>query len=299
MGGAHVRGQTAGVVKTARTTTYGDFVLGRDVGMYGRIARVLAGGWLVLAGVGQVAGDGFRIGEAAALAGYLAVLTVLYTAAMYALGERVLARLNPWTGTTLLLAPVVTLVVVDATAGLPPALPAAAYIYVGLSNVLIGIAGYGGCEIVGLPVLVLRRRYTVYCALNALDAAERPLTRATTRTVRLVAGVPLLLGGVYYFLAQSLLALLGAQVPFDQRWPVLAFLPAVVLLTHAAWLGVRRTGWSAADAVTRSFAAGAAGLAATAAGILVFGNILFAYAVLTVAIFAAGIVAAVRQATAD
>lgn len=282
---------------TLAAATREHFVLGRDVGVYGRIARVLAGAWLVLAGVEQVIGAGVGLVDAAEVIGYLVAVTLFYTVVMYALGERVFARLNPWTGTTLLLIPIVTVTVLDVATELPLALPAAVYVYVGLSHVLIGIAGYGGCEIVGLPVVVLRRRYTVYCAMNALDAAERPLTSKTSPLAQLVAGIPALLGGIYYFLLQSLLYLLDVPVPFDSRWPVLLFLPAIGMLTAATWMGVRSTGWPAASAATRSYGLGATGLATTAAGILVFGGILFAYAMLTAVIFAGGIAAAIRQAT--
>ncbi|MQA04511.1 MAG: hypothetical protein GEV07_17930 [Streptosporangiales bacterium] len=271
-------------------------VLGRDAGVYGRIARVLVGAWLLLAGVDQVTGPGRGVGDVALAIGVLAVGALFYTAVMYVLGDRVFARLNPWTSTALLLAPIVTVAVLDEVTALPAPMPAAVYGYAGLSSVLIGIAGYGGCEVVGLPVVVLRRRYTVYCAMNALDAAERPLTRASSTTTRAVTGVPALLGGLHYLLLQPLLHLAGVQVPFDPRWPVLLFLPAIVLLARAGWSGVRRTGWSTASTATRSSAAGALGLAVTALGILAFGSLLFAYVTLTAVIFLTGIAAAARQA---
>jgi len=48
--------------------------------------------------------------------------------------------------------------------------------------------GYGGCEIAGIPTLVLRRRYTLYCLFNSADLAERAL-RDRSRWVAGVLGV--------------------------------------------------------------------------------------------------------------
>ena len=38
---------------------------------------------------------------------------------------------------------------------------------------LNAVKNYGGCEVLALPSLLFRRWYTVYCPLNAIDAAER------------------------------------------------------------------------------------------------------------------------------
>jgi Family of unknown function (DUF6410) len=39
---------------------------------------------------------------------------------------------------------------------------------------------YGGCEIMGIPTLFVRRRYTVYCAMNGGDVVEHWLVKRPT-----------------------------------------------------------------------------------------------------------------------
>jgi hypothetical protein len=62
------------------------------------------------------------------------------------------------------------------------------------------VAGYGGCEIIGIPTLFVRRRYTVYCAMNGGDFVEHWLVKqpAPVRwslSVLAFAGVIALMGG--------------------------------------------------------------------------------------------------------
>lgn len=196
-------------------------LLGRDIGPVGRVTRMLGGGWLVLAGVRMLT-DGPRLGPGDAITGVDTVLafTVLYIGLVHGLGDRVLTRLNPWTATSLLLTPILALSVATAFVDLPRALIAGAYGYVGGSLLLISIAGYGGCEIIGIPEVLLRRRYPVYCPLNAVDAVERPFRRNVHRTADRIAGVLALLAGIYYFLLQSVLAMLDVHPPIDSRWGV-------------------------------------------------------------------------------
>ncbi|MQA85763.1 MAG: hypothetical protein GEV03_14365 [Streptosporangiales bacterium] len=271
-------------------------VLGRDMGPFGRIVRALTGAWLVLAGVSLALDGGVGVGEVAKIAGYVVAATVLYTAALHLLGERVLAWLNPWTATSVLLAPIVVLAGIDLLVAVPAALFAGLYFYVGLSLLVISVTGYGGCEIVGVPVVVLRRRYVVYCALNAVDAVERPLSGGPRKTARLVAGLLAVAAGVYYFLLQNLLDILGVPAPFDPRWGVLLLLPAIGVLGREAWTATRTVGWADAPPDARSQALGAIALAITAAGIMVFGSVFFVYITLTGVIMVGGIVAAVQQA---
>ncbi|MGH3382134.1 MAG: DUF6410 domain-containing protein, partial [Actinoallomurus sp.] len=268
------------------------FVLGRDAGPYGRIARVLAGAWLVLAGVSQVAHDGLGLVEVAELLGYALAAALLYLAATYLFGVRTLTRLNTWTASALLLLPVMVVYALSAVA-VPRPLLAGLYAYVGVSVLLIGMVGYGGCEIVGLPVILLRRRYVVYCALNAIDAAERPLTHGPGRSAHRVAGLLAVVAGAYYFLLQPLFGLLGVRVPFAPRWGVLLLLPAIAVLARQAWRERHVAGWTAG---ARDRGIGTLALAANAVGILVFGSVLYVYFVLTAAVFLTGVVQGIRQA---
>jgi hypothetical protein len=42
------------------------------------------------------------------------------------------------------------------------------------------VIGYGGCEVVGIPTLILRRRYRIYCAFSGADLVERRLQAQPT-----------------------------------------------------------------------------------------------------------------------
>ena len=49
-------------------------------------------------------------------------------------------------------------------------------VYIGVSFILQWRIGYGGCEVVSIPIILLRRRYVTYCIpLVALDAVEKKI----------------------------------------------------------------------------------------------------------------------------
>ncbi len=49
-------------------------------------------------------------------------------------------------------------------------------VYIGISFILQWRIGYGGCEVVSIPIILLRRRYVTYCVpLVALDAMEKKI----------------------------------------------------------------------------------------------------------------------------
>ena len=57
---------------------------------------------------------------------------------------------------------------------IPEALTLGMGFYIGISFILQWRIGYGGCEVVSIPILLLRRRYVTYCVpLVALDAVEK------------------------------------------------------------------------------------------------------------------------------
>jgi len=149
------------------------------------VVRLLAG-LLFLASVA----DGLLMDAAGPLSwralGLVAIAFALaaagYTALVAVLGERVLVRVDPWLGAIVLYAPlavILTLPFVPGWAALGAAL------YIGVSLVVEAAIGYGGCEIAGIPTLVLRQRYTIYCLLNSADLTERALRDRS----RWVAGV--------------------------------------------------------------------------------------------------------------
>jgi len=57
---------------------------------------------------------------------------------------------------------------------LPTALPLATSVYIGISFILQWKIRYGGCEVVAIPIILSKRRYTTCCLpLVALDAVEK------------------------------------------------------------------------------------------------------------------------------
>jgi hypothetical protein len=179
-----------------------------------------------------------------AFAGIAAAYLVVYAL----LGERVFARANPWLNTLILVGPALTIAYWNLTLGaalgvdLPASLTLAMLVYVGASLVLESFIGYGGCEVVALPILVFRRRYVTYCLpLVLVDRAERGwLESAGARRLLWVA-----LGGAA--LGTILLGLFGIS-------PVasgLAFL-GVVALVAVLTLRERRRDDSPGDARERS-----------------------------------------------
>lgn len=146
-------------------------VIGRDLLPAGRVVRILAGLLLVLAAVSTIphlgAPSAVRLGQVA-----LAVLVtaVAYTVLAGLLGERLLARLDPWLAAITLVAPATLLLFF-----LPLSATVGYNLYIGISLLVQAAIRYGGCEILGIPTLLLRRRYTVYCVFNAADVVERRL----------------------------------------------------------------------------------------------------------------------------
>jgi len=158
--------------------------VGYDLGTAGRWSR-FGLGLLIAAGATAStllghgpAQDPATLLETTALC--LAGIAAAYLVAYALLGERVFARAHPWLNTLILVGPALTLAYWNLTLGaalgveIPAALPLAMLAYVGASLVLESFLGYGGCEVVALPILVLRRRYVTYCLpLVLVDRAER------------------------------------------------------------------------------------------------------------------------------
>ena len=149
--------------------------VGRDLLPGGRVVRLLAG-LLFLASVA----DGLLMDAAGPLSwgtvGLVAIVFALaaggYTVLVAVLGERALVRVDPWLGAIILYAP---LAVILTLPFVPRWAAVGATLYIGVSLVVEAVIGYGGCEIAGIPTLVLRQRYTIYCLLNSADLAERAL----------------------------------------------------------------------------------------------------------------------------
>lgn len=193
--------------------------VGRDIWPAGRLARVLAGVLFLAAAFGTAVT--FHLLSLPGLLGIAATVVVaaaVYTVGIGVLAERFLARADPWLAALIVVLP---LAVVAVLPFLPPSIPVGLDAFVALSLLTQAAIGYGGCEIVSIPTLVLRRRFTVYCALNGVDLVERWLrTRpgwvrwtlailAFVFTSALITLVAATVGNVGYWIAYSAFLVVG------------------------------------------------------------------------------------------
>jgi len=157
------------------------FVLGRDTGLFGRWLRLICG-VLLLGGISwAVMADAPPPGFYGAAALFFVVVTVLYLAAYYLLSEGFFAKANSWINTLILVGPPVVVFVLDLG---PDALQVGLWLYVAVSLIANFVMRYGGCEVVGIPALILRRKYTVYCPLNAVDVVDKVIGERKGNDVR-------------------------------------------------------------------------------------------------------------------
>lgn len=148
--------------------------IGRDLLPAGRLVRILVA-VLLLADIGasvlhsrhvaQVLGQG---------AAFFVLFAAGYTVAIGRLGERFWARVDGWTAALVLLAPGM---IVSALPFVPGTVSLGFGLYIAVGLVAQAAIRYGGCEVAGLPTLLLRRRYRVYCVLNGADVVEGWLQR--------------------------------------------------------------------------------------------------------------------------
>jgi len=169
------------------TTAYAnDFVVGRDLGPVGRLVRVLAGLLNLLAALSILSFMRPVTAADLALVGLAAVVTaVAYTIVVAVLGQPLLARIDPWLAALLLVLPLAVLFLLPFV---PDWITVGAFLFIAVSQFVQAAIGYGGCEIVGVPTLILRKRYTIYCALNSADVVERWL-QARPRWAKWLVGL--------------------------------------------------------------------------------------------------------------
>jgi|SRR5207247_8000904 len=148
-------------------TEHRGFAVGREVGGCGRCTRLVLG----LLGLVYIGTSVARLGPSAALisqiAGSLLLTAVLYIVLFWALGERVS---HPWLRTVIFWLPAAFIL-------LPWGWGLGVLLYWSVACLLAALTAYGGCEIVAFPSLLFRRRYVVYCPLNAIDLVERRYTK--------------------------------------------------------------------------------------------------------------------------
>jgi hypothetical protein len=245
------------------TQTQANFEIGRDVGVFGRWFRLIVGLYftflilldpLVIDPVPSVQAISF-LGNVGL---YFVLILAVYLLAFYFLGERVLAKMNPWFGTIIFLGPLVLLTALEAG---PVEFRVAIGVYYSLASILNFAMSYGGCEVVALPSLIFRRRYTVYCPYNAVDAIESAmrLSAPGQRALGWVSGLISLLVGGYYILfdLMDLDDLTGMDS--DSRLALLFVMPLAFVL-RSAWLIYQHQG-KEHNATTRRLLIGAAVMA--------------------------------------
>jgi len=165
------------------------FTVGLNVGSVGRWSRLVWGViWLLLS-----AWAIFQGSQGASLTltfygislVYFIGITAGYIAVYWILGERVLAKSNPWINTVILVGPALValcwnFIILPLTGiKLPATLSLAMGVYIGISFLLQWKIRYGGCEVVAIPIIILKRRYTTYCVpLVALDAVEKQIRKS-------------------------------------------------------------------------------------------------------------------------
>jgi hypothetical protein len=147
------------------------FVIGRDLGPAGRLVRILAGLLNLAAAVSIVRVMGpLAAVVVAQMAMAAIVMAVAYSLLVGALGDKLLGRVDPWLAAILVVVP---LAVLFAFPFVPDSITVGAFLFIAASQFVQAGIGYGGCEIIGIPTLIHRRRYTVYCGLNSADVVER------------------------------------------------------------------------------------------------------------------------------
>ena len=174
--------QTEVSMSTRQTSRYG--TLGLNVGFVGRWSRLIWGA-LILVPFGIELADVFTNPDvSSSIYGFVAMcllgITFVYTIVYRMLGERVFSRSNPWINTVILVGPAWAVawwgVIFAPLTGfdLPQAFSLAMGVYIGLSFILQWKIKYGGCEVVAVPIILFKKRYTTYCIpLVAFDVVEK------------------------------------------------------------------------------------------------------------------------------
>ena len=151
----------------------------------GRILRFLFG---VLLAVGfAIANPDILFGQTTALGVSLAGVVVFYILYTILMGNRVLTKVNHWVGALVMDWPllVIWIVVLGHLPGIPPPLILAVFLYFGISLIISGIVKYGGCEVVTIPGLILKRRYNVACIMfSPIDWLEDRLAKRISKNPR-------------------------------------------------------------------------------------------------------------------
>ena len=158
-----------------------NFVLGLDAGPIGRVARLVLGGLIPIYSIIRLLlNSDLTLGFYAQAVLYFAAIFLVYLAAHYFLGERLLARVNPWIGTLILVGPPSVALLFELG---PGPFQLALGLYISISLIFNFIMSYGGCEVMALPSLIFRRRYVVYCPWNVVDLADKVIADSRAKSL--------------------------------------------------------------------------------------------------------------------
>ena len=226
-----------------------DFVIGYHIGPFGRWARLIfAIYYLVFFVVNPLVLNSQPVGDFLPFAGEIALwvlaLATIYFVGFYFLGELLLSKMNPWTGTLFFLG-LPTLI--GLLGWMPHPMQVAFGIYVPLSLILIFFMKYGGCEVIALPSLILGQRYTMYCPYNAIDAVEHGVSpqrgnKAEPYFALISLAITLFVGSWFIFIERGrLLERYGIEWHIEERWALLLLIPALHL-AYRAWNVYRQSG---------------------------------------------------------
>lgn len=157
------------------------FTLGLDAGPIGRVSRLILGGLIPIYSIIRLLlNSDLTLGFYAQAMLYFAAIFLVYLAAHYFLGERLLARINPWIGTLILVGPPSVALLFRLG---PGSFQIALALYIAISLVLNFIMSYGGCEVMAFPSLIFRRRYVVYCPWNVVDLADKVIEDSRAKSL--------------------------------------------------------------------------------------------------------------------
>ena len=144
--------------------------LGLDAGIVGRIIRLILGVGLVAYVATEILVAPRPLDLAGNVGLYSAAAFATFVAMHSFLGERLFSSANPWLGTAIVHLPFFA-AYVTGYAGYEFELGFG--LYLGVSLIFCFFLRYGGYEAMAIPSRLFKRRYTLYCLYNLVDAVEK------------------------------------------------------------------------------------------------------------------------------
>lgn len=218
-------------------TTQTGIEIGREVGTIGRWFRLIIGLYFslvltVVAVLGEPITDALSFLSTLGL--YFALILAVYTLAFYLLGQRILASTDPWVGTLILLGPVALVGVLEIG---PQPFRVALALYYSICSIFNFAMSYGGCEVVAIPSLIFRRRYTLYCPYNAVDVVENALLMGSAghRVFGLLSlAMTVFVGGYFLLVEDQGMIRDFTPVNINNEWALLLLVP-VTFIAKSGW----------------------------------------------------------------